>query len=141
MPPIHLLDTSVWIRALRRSPHPAIQARVRALLQTGTVATCGQVILELLGGTTTEAEYSRLEADLDGVDYLDITAHDWRAAARLTFTLRRSGLTIPAGDVLLAAVALRTGATLVHADEHFDAIARHTGGALQVESLLPLIRS
>lgn len=87
-----------------------------------------------------EAEYSRLEANLVGVDYLDATASDWKAAARLTFTLRRVGLTIPAGDVLLTAVAIRTGATLVHMDEHFNAIARHTRGALQVESLLSLVR-
>lgn len=136
---LHLLDTSVWIRALRRSPHPAVQAHVHSLLRAGTVATCGQVILELLGGTITEAEYGRLDGDLRGVEYLETLVSDWRAAARLTFTLRRSGLTIPAGDVLLAAIAMRTGATLVHIDEHFDRIAPHTGGALLVENLSYLV--
>lgn len=29
---------------------------------------------------------------------------------------------------------------LVHIDEHFDALARHTRGALQVESLLHPVR-
>lgn len=66
MPGLRLLDSSVWVRVLRRSPHPAVQARVQALLQTEIVATSGQIILELLGGTITETEYQRLETRLLG---------------------------------------------------------------------------
>lgn len=140
MPGLCLLDSSVWVHVLRRLPHPAVQARVQALLQTEIVATSGQIILELLGGTVTKTEYQRLEARLLGLRYLAVTKDDWPAAARLTFALRRAGLTVPVADTLLAAVAIRTGATLVHIDQHFDAIARHTRGALQVESLLSLVR-
>ena len=140
MPAVHLLDTSVWIRALRRSGHPAIQAHVRSLLMAGTVATCGQVVLEVLGGAATEVEYTRLEADLAGMHHLDITSSDWVAASHLAFTLRRAGLTMPFADVLLAAVAVRHDAIPVHVDEHFEYIATHTQGALHVHSLLPLVR-
>jgi predicted nucleic acid-binding protein len=46
--------------------------------------------------------------------------------------LRGSGVTVPLMDVLIAAVAISSGAVLVHRDRHFDLIAEHA--PLHVES-------
>jgi predicted nucleic acid-binding protein len=52
---------------------------------------------------------------------------DYEAAAGLFRACRRHGETVRnLVDCLIAAVALRVGAALIHADSDFDAIARTT---------------
>jgi predicted nucleic acid-binding protein len=130
---LYLVDTSAWIFALRRQPREAIRARIDALLSQDAVATCGLVELELLGGCADEAEYARLKARLGGLRRLSTDDADWAAGARLAFSLRRSGVTVPFADALLAALAIRHQAVLLHADRDFDLVAKHS--ALVVESL------
>jgi len=55
-------------------------------------------------------------------------------------TLRRNGITVPYTDILIAACALTCGATVLHADVHFELMKPpHTG--LKTESHLEEIRS
>jgi predicted nucleic acid-binding protein len=131
--PLWLVDTSAWIFALRRAPSPVIVRRIAELLESDTVATCGVVQLELLGGAANEAEYTRLEQRLRGLRYLPIESPDWEDAARLALQLRRAGITVPFTDALLSALAVKHQAILLHADRDFDLIA--TRAPLQVESL------
>jgi predicted nucleic acid-binding protein len=52
---------------------------------------------------------------------------DHEAAASLYRACRRGGRTVrKLPDCLIAAVAIRTGAQLLHRDSDFDAIARHS---------------
>ena len=137
MAALYLVDTSVWIFAVRRNPQPAIRNRVAALLEMDQIAICGLVELELLGGAANAGEFSRLKARLHGLHRFSIGDLEWEAAAESAFALRRLGVTVPFTDVLLAAVALRHNAILLHADRDFDLIAKHT--ALDVESLADLV--
>jgi predicted nucleic acid-binding protein len=86
---IYLVDTSVWIFALRRNAPEIIRRRLGDLLDLDAVATCGLIELELLGGTRDEAEFNRLQARLSGLRRLLIEPSDWTDAARLAFDLRR----------------------------------------------------
>jgi predicted nucleic acid-binding protein len=52
--------------------------------------------------------------------------------------LHKKGITVPYTDILIASAALYSKATLLHADIHFDLIAKHT--QLKVESFLSLIQ-
>ncbi len=134
MAELYLVDSSAWIFALRRRSREAIQRRLRELAELDAVATCGLVELELLGGAANEREFQQLDSQLRGLHRLPTDEADWNAAARLSFSLRRVGVTVPFADLLLAALALRHGAILVHADRDFDLIANHS--SLQVESLV-----
>ena len=131
---LYLVDTSVWIFALRRNAPTGVTRRVADLLHLDAVATCGLIELELLGGTRYEPEYDRLRARLRGLHYLPTESADWTEAARLAYDLRRLGVTVPYTDALLAAIAHRNGAIIVHADRDFDLIAAHSG--VDVESLV-----
>jgi predicted nucleic acid-binding protein len=62
----------------------------------------------------------------------------WDKASLLVFNLRRKGITIPHTDILIAACAMSEGCVLLHADNHFDIIARHTD--LIVESFVNIVR-
>ncbi len=55
-----LIDTSVWLFALRRDFHPGIKERVEKILVNDKVAMNGMIQLELLGGAKSKKEYDRL---------------------------------------------------------------------------------
>ena len=134
---LYLVDTSVWIFALRRTPVPAIVEILGELLRQDMVAICPLIELELLGGAANPAEFSRLQNRLLGLHRLEIGHDDWESAARLAFDLRRRGVTVPLTDVLLAALALRVDATLLNVDHDFDNIAKHC--PLRAEGLANLL--
>jgi len=134
-----LIDTSAWIFALRKDFVPAIKDRVSHLLGEHIVLTSGMIKLEILGGAKTEKEFQRLKARLDALDTVETNTSLWEKAYALAFKLRRKGITVPYTDILIAACALKTGSTLVHADAHFDLMANHIG--LKVVSFVQAVKN
>jgi predicted nucleic acid-binding protein len=133
-----LIDTSLWIFALRKNFHPLIKERIAALLSESDIAINGIIELELLGGVKTEKEFIRLKSRLDGLHYVEATKALWDFSSRLAFDLRRKGLNIPYTDIFIAASAIQEKATLLHADSHFDTVAEHS--SLKVSSFVSHIK-
>jgi hypothetical protein len=129
-----LIDTSVWILALRRSPSPVVKDEVEHLLAENRVAIAPMVRLELLGGTKSSSEFNRLKSRLDALHQIPTNEADWELAAQLSFKLRQRGKVIPYTDILIGAAAIVTGCLLLHADRHFDVMAEDTD--LNVRSLI-----
>ena len=50
------------------------------------------------------------------------------------YDLKIKGVNVPYTDILIAASAIKEKAVLLHADSHFDTIAKHS--ELKVESLV-----
>jgi hypothetical protein len=121
-----LIDTSAWIELLRRTGS-AIHLEVRTLLAESPerVVFTEPVIMELLAGTRTGAEAARLEALFDGHPLLAVDSWvDYRAAATHARACRSTGHSVRSVvDCLIAAVAVRTGAALLHRDRDFDYLA------------------
>lgn len=129
----YLVDTSVWLEVLPKGRADSeLRERVDALLAADLVATTGVVRLELLGGATAEADYRRLSELLLALHVLPVAEERCTEAAQMGFELRRHGIVVPFTDLLVAAVAARNGAVVVHRDGHFDAMAQHL--SLKVES-------
>jgi predicted nucleic acid-binding protein len=120
-----LIDTSVWVRYLRRDPDPDLVRQVRAWLDAGQAATTEVIKLELLPACRTETEYLRLNATLDALHLLTSSASIWISAARNGFILHRAGVIVPATDLLIATVAQQYGAQVAHADHHYELMAPH----------------
>jgi hypothetical protein len=116
---LFLVDTSVWIYALRKEPVAQIRDRIDSLLQEDAVITTGIIKLEILAGAKTEKEYTRLKSRFDALESVKTDDDLWQRACEHGFNLRRRGLTIPSTDILIATCALQAGAILVHADAHF----------------------
>lgn len=121
-----LIDTSVWIWALRKEYNKEIKKEVDILLQNEIVAMMGIIKLELLGGTRTDSEFSRLKGFIDSFYFIPTDTGFWDKASELTYTLRKKGITVPYTDIIIAAGSLAENVTLIHADSHFDLIEKNT---------------
>ncbi len=123
-----LVDTSAWIELLRASSHPAHVTLRHHLQRRSPIATTEPVIMELLAGTRTRREHSRLRARLIVLPRLSVRGLvDFEAAAELYRTCRSRGGTVrKLVDCLIAAVAIRESATVLHNDRDFEVLARHT---------------
>jgi predicted nucleic acid-binding protein len=123
-----LVDTSAWIELIRTTGHPAHVTLRHHLQRHAPIATSEPVIMELLAGVATAAERSKLRARLMALPRLTVReSADFEAAADLYRVCRSRGATVrKLMDCLIAAVAIRERATLLHNDRDFDVLARHT---------------
>ena len=133
-----LIDTSVWILALRKSPATAVMDEVGHLLAENRVAIFPMIRLELLGGTKSLNEFNRLKNRLDALHQIPSSEANWEAAAQLSFKLRKHGKVIPYTDILIGSAAIIANCLLLHADRHFDLMAEDTD--LNAKSLASVIR-
>lgn len=125
-----LVDTSAWVEFLLDTGSPACE-RVDALLDS-PLATCDPVRMELLAGARDESHLDGLRRLLARTTVLATRPADYEQAAALYRACRREGATVrKLVDCLIAAVGIRAGVPVLHADGDFDVLARHT--PLQVE--------
>jgi predicted nucleic acid-binding protein len=129
-----LIDSSIWVRYLRRGADPAMVLQVRNWLDAGRVATTDVIKLELLPACRSEQEYLRLNTTLDALHCLSSEDTVWSTASWNGFALRRVGVIVPAMDLLIATVAQQFGVELAHMDHHYELMAPHL--ALRTISLL-----
>ncbi|HVF06224.1 MAG TPA: PIN domain nuclease [Frankiaceae bacterium] len=120
--------------ALARLHHPSVEAVLGPLIQSGLVATCGVVELEVLWSTRSPDAYDEVRADrLAGYEWLAAEDNDWRRAIEVQGELWRLGQarTVPLPDLLIAAIAERHRVTVLHYDEDYDRITAVTGQPTQ----------
>lgn len=117
-----LIDTSIWIEALRRSGSAAARRIVSQAVEPGLALVNGLILVEVLRGARDEGELSRLERLFDATTCLPLDRSTWSRAARLGFDLRRAGVSVPTVDLTIAACALEADVPILHADAHFELI-------------------
>lgn len=123
-----LIDTSAWVEFLRGTGS-ASDARVDSLLaEEAPLATTDVVLMKVLAGARDDSHRDQLRRLLAQCTFVATDGpRDYEDAAALHRACRRGGETIRAlTDCLIAAVALRVGVPVLHADADFEAIARHT---------------
>lgn len=118
-----LVDTSVWIEALRPGGRQEIVRWLKEALLREAVVLAPPVKTEILLGARNEKQFSELNEMLNALPLLEDNHAVWERAAFLGFRLRRQGLVIPLVDLIIASWALHHSCTLVHRDRHFDLIA------------------
>lgn len=132
-----LIDTSAWVDYLRGTSGTATDAvRSRLATRSDHVVMCEPIAAELLAGPTDEAVVTQIERLVNGLPSLELDpVTDFRSAALLHRAARRSGRTVRSlNGCLIAAIALRHDAVVLHKENDFDVLAEIT--ALRVDSLL-----
>ena len=120
-----LIDTSAWIEFLRDTGSPVCDL-VNELLSEET-AVCDAVRMEVLAGARDEFHLANLRRLLSRSVLLPTRATDYDDAAVLYRRCRRQGETVrKLIDCLIASVAIRSEAAVLHSDADFDVLERHT---------------
>lgn len=119
-----LVDSSIWIEALRRNGDLEAKVALEALLEEYEATLCSPVRLEVLGGAR-QQERAALTRWFSIVPYDALPEGTWDGALQLCWKLRDAGLTAPWNDLLVAARAIELGVRVYARDRHFEGIAQH----------------
>lgn len=120
-----LVDTSAWVEFLRDTGSD-VCLRVEELLDAD-IAVSDVVRMEVLAGARDEMHGRALRRLLARGVTLPTAPDDYDRAALLYRSCRSGGETIrKLIDCLIAAVAVRAGTPVLHADRDFDVLARHS---------------
>lgn len=124
-----LVDSSVWIEALRRQGRLDVKVALEGLLDAYEAQLCAPVRLEVMGGSRKE-ERRQIGFYFSVIPYRSLSAEDWERGISLSWRLRDAGMTVPWLDILIAALAIHDGVRLYTIDAHFEKIADMEGLAL-----------
>lgn len=119
-----LVDTCVWSLSLRRRKGTAglsgqeqrLVAALTEAIRDGRVAMVGPVRQELLSGISDKAQFEKLRSTLDTFADESIPTEIYVEAARLDTLCRARGVQCGEVDMLLCAVALHYGWTILSSD-------------------------
>lgn len=120
-----LVDTSAWIASFKRTGNAELKEFLRSAVMNSLAATSPVIILEIIQGCRSERERDAMKAHLQQLTVVNIGQTAWEYSYQLAFSLRRSGLTVPTVDTIIAAIALEHECILLHQDRHYELIARH----------------
>lgn len=120
-----VVDTSAWVEHQRATGSRVHREVARLLDERGQIAVTEIVVMEMLGGARDPAKTARF---LRGFAMLRLQGlADFEQAARLYRLCREAGETVrKLTDCLVAVPTIRAGATLLHADQDFEKLARHS---------------
>ena len=124
---MQLIDTSVWIHALRRQPTVTpIQELLKPLTLSGSAAITEWVILELMAGIRTSEKADTFLRKMENLPRLGFLPENWNQAWTLAGELRKKGITPSAADCFISTIAIGHSVPLVHCDTDFELIAKHS---------------
>jgi predicted nucleic acid-binding protein len=121
-----LVDTSIWIDFFQHpvSPHTAMLEDL--IKEHNRAVLCGIILQEVLQGIRDNKSYTATKERFTKLPYLDMSKETYLAAASLYRSLRAKGITVPAADTSIAALAIFNNIPLYTKDGHFNIIAKHT---------------
>ncbi len=118
-----LIDTSVWIAYFKNS-HVEVTEKVDKVLTQSRVYVPKVVIAELMQGAKTEKEVSVIEEFVNAFTVIDQTADTWVKAGRLSFAMKKRGITMHIVDCYIAMIANEHNCSIFTLDQHFRSIQK-----------------
>ena len=121
-----LIDTSVWI-AYFKADDPALVGLVENIMTVAEICVPKVVLAELTQGARTEQEISTLREFVGAFTIIDQNDETWEKAGRLSFQMKRKGISIHLADCYIAVIAYENRCRLLTLDKHFKEIKRFLG--------------
>ena len=119
-----LVDTSIWI-AYFKDADPALTEKIDDIITFSDVYVPRVVIAELIQGAKTEKEISVIKDFVEAFHVIDQTENTWLRAGRLSFSMKRKGLTVNIVDCYIAVIAHENNCKIMTLDEHFKGIKKY----------------
>jgi len=118
-----LPDSSAWIDYFRGRDTPARPA-LRAAIEQGIAVLCEPVWAEAMRGARDDRHHDRMERLFAPIEMVPTEFADWENAATIGRMTRERGRTVRSFmDCLIAGIAIRRDATVLHSDADFERIA------------------
>ncbi len=115
-----LADTSIIIDFWRNP-----DSEKRQIFENHEIAICPVIKAELIHGAKSEKEKRNIKEALNGLTFLTIDEEIWESLAEYLYRLKKSGVTVPFQDALIAAVCIKYDCPLWTLDKHFSKISEH----------------
>ena len=119
-----LVDTSIWI-AYFKDTDPVLTERIDGVLTDSDIYVPKVVIAELIQGAKTEKEISVIEDFVEAFYVIDQTENTWLHAGRLSYSMKRKGITVNIVDCYIAVIAHENNCKIMTLDEHFKGIKKY----------------
>lgn len=116
-----LVDTSIWINYLK-GQKSQFSDKVDEILTSSVIIVPKVAIAELIKGAKSEKEIKAIEQLLEAFHIIDSTRNTWIKAGKLSFSLKRSGITINLVDCYIAILSIENNCKIFSIDEHFSVI-------------------
>lgn len=117
-----LVDSNVYIRLMKRGRDAVATLYEWSEAEGRSLAVCGMVRLEVLCGVKVVRFYQSISSLMDVMINVPSDNRLWEQATALAWNLDRKGFVIPGADAVIAASALRIGASVMTSDAHFSKI-------------------
>lgn len=118
-----LIDTSVWIDYFKGNDANFHKKVDKALTQSH-IHIPGVVLAELIQGAKSEKEIAVIEDFIEAFHIIDQKEDTWLKAGRLSFSMKRKGITAHIVDCYIAVIANENGCSIFSVDEHFKSIKK-----------------
>lgn len=121
-----LIDTSAWIDFFK-GRNSSLSKQIDFILDNAYVFVPKAVIAELIQGAKSEREIKVIEEFLTVFNIIDSMPDTWIKAGKLSFNLKKKGLTLNLMDCYIAVLAMEYGCSILTLDKHFKDIRKLTG--------------
>lgn len=118
-----LIDTSVWIDYFRERDKLLCE-KVDEVLSLSEVFVPKVVIAELIQGAVSEKEIAVIEEFIEAFHIMDQNDDTWLKAGRLSFSMKRKGITVNLVDCYIAVLAHDNNCHIFSLDAHFKDIKK-----------------
>ena len=116
-----LVDTSAWIDYFNK-PDSKTGKTVEHILRNRRALLAGIVLTEILQGAKIKTEFDAILESMLALPFLEASLTTWIEAGRISFSLRKKGITIPTTDLIIASLALENNCSILTLDPHFQKI-------------------
>jgi len=121
-----IVDTSVWIDFLEGGNHWTKEHLKELIKKRESIAYTDLILLEILQGVRTREKRESIETKFNHFIQLSQRRSGILLASEIYQELLRKGISIRSIiDCLIAAIAIESGAKILHKDRDFEFIAKH----------------
>ena len=109
-----LVDTNIFIDFWNNPSE-----EITKIFADEDIVICGIVRAELLHGAVSEKDFKNIVSLLNTFEELDMISSDWQLLGEYLYRLRKSGISVPISDAIIALIAIKNDVPVWTADKHF----------------------